>query len=442
MARIASVGLWHLGCVASAALASLGHTVCGTDPDAEVVHNLQQGVLPIYEPGLAALMAEQTRQGKLDFRCSPWEAFEKAEFIFLTFDTPVDENDQSNLTPLESALQEIARHVSRAVQIVVMSQIPVGTCQRFAERLRELAPQLPFSLVYQPENLRLGEALETFLRPDFLLVGAQDKAAAGRLLRLYDGILAPKLVVSWSSAEMAKHALNAFLATSISFANELADLADLSGADVRDVVRTLRLDRRIGEQAFLSPGPGFSGGTLGRDVQTLRGLAERAGRKARQLDATLAVNASRIPDLVARLRQVCGPLGGLRLGLLGLTYKPGTSTLRRSHALTMARLLAQEGAEVRGFDPQVAEPRPETMGILICPNPYQAAENADGVLLATPWPEFQTLDFARLGRVMRRPVLLDAHNCLDDRKVKEAGFRYCGRGIPAGGNLGFGGPDE
>lgn len=430
MACIAVVGLWHLGCVVSAALAHLGHTVTGADFDSEVVRRLQQGVLPIYEPGLAELMAEQVRKGRLAFGSAFQEAFADAEYIFVTFDTPVDESDQSDLTLVKSALEEIATYAREEVQIVVMSQVPVGTCQGLAEWLRERAPCLSFTLVYQPENLRLGEALKAFFHPDLIVVGAENDVVAGHLLRLYEGIEAPRLTMSCNSAEMAKHGLNAFLATSISFVNELADLAEAAGADVRDVVRVLRLDRRIGPHAFLNPGPGFSGGTLARDIQTLRCLGEHVDCPTPQLDATLAVNAVRLPNMVDRIRRLCGHLKGLRVGLLGLTYKPGTNTLRRSHALALARLLLQKGSEVRAFDPQVHEPQAETEGIVLYSDPYQVAEHADAIIVATPWPEFKRLDLARLRGVMRQPTLIDAHNCVDDRDARKAGFRYCGVGVP------------
>jgi UDPglucose 6-dehydrogenase len=430
MAQIATVGLWHLGCVVSAGLASLGHTVRGTDPDAETVRRLQQGIPPLHEPGLPEVVAEQEKLGRLTFVMTAREAFQDAEFIFLTFDTPVDENDESDLNPVEAYLEQIARHARQDATIVVMSQVPVGTCERFAERLHRVAPHASHSLVCQPENLRLGEALATFLHPDFLLVGAEDEHAARGLLSLYDAIQAQKLVVGRNSAEMAKHALNAFLATSISFVNELANLSEACGADIGEIVRVLRLDRRIGKHAFLSPGAGFSGGTLGRDLQTLRRLGASKNEKTLQLDATVAVNNSRLNDLIGKLQRECGALSGLRIGLLGLTYKAGTSTLRRSRALELARTLLSMDVSIRAFDPMVPEPREGTHGIVLCADAYQAAKAADAIFLMTPWPEFRSLDMNRLRQAMHRPLLIDAHNFLDVGTARAAGFRYRGVGIP------------
>jgi len=428
-ARIATVGLWHLGSVASACLASLGHTVRGTDPDAARVRQLGSGTPPVFEPGLAALVGEQMAAGRLAFAPTCREIFADAEFIFVTFDTPVDDDDQCDLSPIDDAFREIAAHARSGVIIVLMSQVPVGTCAKLAAGLRARAPQLDFTLLYQPENLRLGEALDTFLRPDFLIFGAEPPADAARWERAYQGINAPHLHMRWASAELAKHALNAFLATSISFVNELAELAEVCGADIREVTAALKRDRRIGAHAFLRPGPGFAGGTLGRDIQALRALGSRGGRRTILLDATLAVNRSRLKRVAETLRQASGGLAGKRVTLLGLTYKPGTSTLRRSHAIELARLLKAEGVQVAAFDPQVREPQEETRGIHLCGDVGAAAARADALVLLTPWPEFRSLDWNRLRSLVRCPLVVDTHNFLDDAAVRGAGWRYLGLGI-------------
>ena len=434
MARVAVIGLWHLGCVVGTVLAERGHIVCGTDFDAETVRHLQQGAPPLFEPGLTEAIGKRVREGRLAFRENPKEALAGADYAVITFDTPVNARDESDLEPIERAVDAIGEFAGGDMQVVVMSQVPAGTCAQLDARLRARAPELRFSLVYQPENLRLGEALETFRHPDFIVLGAENEAAIRRWLPLGDVIDVPRLVMSWSSAEMSKHALNAFLATSISFVNDLADAAEAAGADVRDVVRALKHDRRIGAYAFLNPGPGFAGGTLGRDVQTLRSLAARGGRATRLLDATLEVNSSRLPRLVEKLRAACGPgasaLHGKRVALLGLTYKPGTSTLRRSHAVEFARLLVKEGATVHAYDPKVSEPTADTQGIRLCTDVAQAVTGADAVALLTPWPEFRRLDLRHLKQLVREPVLLDAHNFLDNRAARDAGFLYVGIGLP------------
>jgi len=440
VARVAVIGLWHLGCVVGTVLAERGHVVCGTDFDAEIVRHLHQGAPPLFEPGLAEAIGKRVRKGRLAFRENTKEALAGADYAVIAFDTPVNAHDESDLAPIERAVDAISEFASGEIQVVVMSQVPVGTCALLDARLRARAPALRFSLVYQPENLRLGEALETFRHPDFIVLGAENETAIRRWLPLGDVIDVPRLVMSWSSAEMSKHALNAFLATSISFVNDLADAAEAAGADVRDVVRALKHDRRIGAYAFLNPGPGFAGGTLGRDVQTLRSLAARGGRATRLLDATLEVNSARLPRLVEKLRAACGPeasaLRGKCVALLGLTYKPGTSTLRRSHAVEFAQLLVKEGATVQAFDPKVSEPTSDTRDIRLCSDVAQAVTGADAVALLTPWPEFRRLDLRHLKQLMLDPVLLDAHNFLDDRAARDAGFLYVGIGLPEFPSLG------
>ncbi len=430
MARVAVFGLWHLGSVVAGCLARLGHRVRGVDFDAAAIAGLAAGRAPVFEPGLDELLACQIRAGRLVFTSHPAEALEDAEAVFITFDTPVDDEDHSDLTPIERACAEIAAAARRPLTAVVMSQVPVGTCRGLAGQHRKRAPEPEFTLLYQPENLRLGQALENFTRPDRIVVGAEDRMAAGKLEPLYQGIPGERLVMSWESAELAKHATNAFLAASVSFANELAGLAEAAGADIRDVVRALRADRRIGRQAFLNPGLGFAGGTLGRDVQALRRLGERAGRPTRLLEAALAVNRARLAELLEKLTRLAGgELRGRRIALLGLVYKPGTSTLRRSHALELARRLSEAGAEVRAFDPKVTADE-ATAALALCADAYEAALGADVAVLATPWPEFRNLDWGQMRRGMRRAAVLDAHNALDERALRAEGFLYVGIGIP------------
>lgn len=431
MARIGLIGLWHLGTVAAAGLASLGHTVRATDPCGATVAALGRGEPPVFEPGLAAAVEREQSAGRLHFVPSVEKAVEDAEAIYVTFDTPVDDNDRSDLAPIFAAVDAIVHSAARIppnVLIVVMSQVPAGTLAQLATRFAA-APELGARLIYQPENLRLGQALETFLAPDFMVVGSLDPDDAQEFLRLYTKISTHALPMSWESAELSKHAVNAFLATSISFANELSDLAEVTGADVREVIQALRHDRRIGPHAFLDPGPGFSGGTLARDVQTLRELGAQASLATRLLDATLEVNRGRLARLAERVAGACGGLRGATIALLGLTYKPGTSTLRRSASLEFAARLSRAGARVRAHDPQVREESEETRGVVIAADPYEAATAADAVVLMTPWPQFRALDFARLRASLARPVLVDAHNFLDRDAVGSAGLAYWGVGL-------------
>jgi UDPglucose 6-dehydrogenase len=431
VARIGLIGLWHLGTVAAAGLASLGHAVRATDPDGATVAALGRGEPPVYEPGLTEAVARACAEGRLQFVATVAEAVDGADAVYVTFDTPVDESDRSDLAPTFAAIDAIvqaAPRISPGAFVVVMSQVPVGTMAQIAARLAR-APALEARLIYQPENLRLGCALETFLAPDFLVVGSAEATHAQDFLCLYSRMITHPLPMSWESAELSKHAVNAFLATSISFANELADLAEVSGADVREVIRVLRQDRRIGPHSFLDPGPGFSGGTLARDLQTLRGAGAAASLPTPLLDAALEVNRGRLPRLARRVGSACGGLRGATIALLGLTYKPGTSTLRRSAALEFAARLRGAGARVRAHDPQVRTACAQTRGLTLAADAYEAARGADAVVLMTPWPEFRSLDFARLRASLAQPVLVDAHNFLDCGAARAAGLSYWGVGL-------------
>jgi UDPglucose 6-dehydrogenase len=289
-------------------------------------------------------------------------------------------------------------------------------------------------MAYVPEFLRLGSAVELFFRPDRLVFGADEPAVIARVAALYRGVEAPIVKTSLRTAEMIKHASNAFLATSISFANELSGLCEASGADALAVAEAMRLDRRIGPHAFLSPGLGFAGGTLGRDVRALQALGGKCGRPTRLLDAVMDVNHDQTQLVVARLTRLFPSLEGVRVALLGLTYKPGTSALRRSAALETAAALLSSGADVVAHDPQVSPARaPELpVGMRVATDPYQALAGARAGIVMTEWPEYRQLDWSRAGATMAEPFVIDARNALDPDVMAAAGLRYwgVGRGTP------------
>lgn len=429
MVRICVIGAWHLGCIVSSCLAEWGHRVAVVDRDAAQIAALQKGIPPVAEPGLERLIRINLRRGTLRYSTNFVEALRAAELACIAYDTPVDDHDRSDLSLIKHAARQIAHHGADRILTVVMSQVPVGTCHQLLALLRRENPSFKGDLIYNPENLRLGDAIQTFSAPDRVIVGANDPASVQRLKRLYHRITAPVIAMSLNSAEMAKHALNAFLATSVSWVNELSELCEVAQADVRDVIQALKTDRRIGPYAFLSPGMGFSGGTLARDVQALRQVGKQHRKATRMLDAALAVNLSRRRAIIEKLRSVHGRLNGLRIGLLGLTYKPGTSTLRRSAALELARSLVRCGACVQAFDPMIRDATQETRGISLCREAYVATSGCNAVILATAWPEFQTLDFHQVRGGMQDPVIVDVHNMLNPQLMSRLGFRYIGSGI-------------
>ena len=435
--RVCVIGLWHLGLVTSACLADLGRTVIGFDSDPELIEGLCSGRLPLFEPRLEELVAKGIAEERLWFTADPQEALAGARYAIIAHDTTVDERDESDLSQVMAAASLLARHLEDGSTVVISSQVPVGTCERIQATIRHAKPSLDFGIAYVPENLRLGQAIERFMKPDMLVIGSEDPATVSSVNRLFEGIDAPRVVVGIRTAEMTKHALNAYLATCISFANEMANLCDEVGADALDVARALHLDRRLGPLAPLRPGLGFAGGTLARDLKTLRKLGQRNGRETPLIEGVLRVNEQQNRVVVRKLSRLYGSLEGLTVGVLGLTYKPGTSTLRRSVALEIIGELTALGATVKAHDPQAnLEELPDTPGFEFCPDPCAVADGSDALVIVTEWPEFRGLDFAALKKSMRNPVLVDAQNMLDAKEMTQIGFRYLGVGrgsaAPAG----------
>jgi len=431
MASICVVGLWHQASVVSACLADLGHAVRGVGPEADVVANLNQGHAPLYEPGLDDLIQRNLDAGRLRYTTDYADALRGADVAYLAIDTPVGPDDESDLASIEEAARSIGRAMSGPLTLIVSAQVPVGTSGRLAELIRAEQPDAHLDVVYVPEFLRLGTAIETFRQADRFVVGADDPAVAERVADLYRPLGRPILVTGLRSAEMGKHASNTFLATSISFINEIADLCDEAGADATQVAQILKLDRRIGPYAFLSPGLGFAGGTLGREIRALQKLGQRTGRQTLMMDAVMAVNQSRARFVGQRLGKIYDSLDGLVVGILGLTYKSGTSTMRRAISLEIIQDLVGQGVAVRAYDPlanldEVSDRPPFERS----PDPYTAAQGADALVLVTEWDTIGDLDFERLRAAMRRPVLIDTRNLFDPARMRTVGFVYAsvGRG--------------
>lgn len=426
--NVCVIGAWHLGTVTSACLAEIGYTVVGLDADTERVDALNAGRAPLFEPGLDEILTRNLAAGRLRYTTDPAGALAGAAYVFIAYDTPVDEQDDVDLSPLFDTAADLARYMGSGAAVIVSSQVPVGTCERLAAAIREANPALAFHIACLPENLRLGQAIGRFLRPEMLVIGADDAAAGDRIDEFLSALEAPRVRVGLRTAEMIKHALNAFLATSISFINEIANLCDQVGADAVQVAQALRLDSRIGPNAPLKPGLGFAGGTLARDLKVLLRIARDSSYEAPLLSGVLAVNQGQNRLLLGKLAGLYPSLAGVTVGVLGLTYKAGTSTLRRSPALPLIEGLAARGALVRAYDPKADPAEVLRRPLTLCPDAYSAALGAHALLLVTEWPEFQQLDFQRLRAAMARPVLLDPQNMLDPQAMSEAGFLYLGTG--------------
>jgi UDPglucose 6-dehydrogenase len=425
--RLGVVGIWHLGSSITASWLRLGRAVTAVDFNAAVVAGLREGCAPLFEPGLDDALKGALADGRLQASDDP-RTVAGCAFVFIAYDTPVRDDDTSDLAPILQAIEACGPHLDPGATVIVSAQLPVGTARRLRTRLQALAPGR--ELVYSPENLRLGEALRCYLEPGHIVIGAEDAAALDRVEALFAPMKARVFRMNLPSAEMTKHAINTFLATSVTLANQWADVCGATGADFADVAAVLRTDPRIGERAYITPGIGFSGGTLGRDLRVLEEVSRTAlGGGAPLFGEVWRYNQRRVEVVARRAEEILGGAAEQRIALLGMTYKPGTSTLRRSLPLAVALDLLSRGAAVRAHDPkadwrEVAVPE----GLVVADSPYAAAEDADLVVLLTEWPEYRELDFARLRHAMARPLLLDTKGFLRPRAdaLAAAGLRLLG----------------
>lgn len=425
--RICVFGLWHLGCVTAACVAEKFTTV-GCDPDRQTVTNLAAGHPPIFEPGLEDLITRGAGAGRLTFTSDPREAVEGAEVVWIAFDTPVDDEDTADVEFVARHIRGIFPHLSEGTMVLISSQVPVGFTSRIEEEFRSAHPDRRVGFAYSPENLRLGTALESFRRPQRIVVGVRPSEDRTRLEMLLGSFCSSLEWMSVESAEMTKHALNAFLANSIAFINEIAALGEAVGADARDVARGLKSDARIGPRAYLNPGGAFAGGTLARDVSALGELANRAGLPAPLLKAIYTSNRAHADWPRRKLQELLGDLAGTRIAVLGLTYKAGTDTLRRSAAVELCQWLHSQGAAAHAYDPAVRAVPIEMKGFVQAGASIREALNgADAAVIATEWPEFRTISYDDLVP-MRRRILVDPNRFLDSSLRNDARLLYAAVG--------------
>jgi UDPglucose 6-dehydrogenase len=428
MAKICLTGIWHQGAVVSACLADLGNKVTGVC-DEKTAAMLNAAQPPVHEPILPEIIQRNIKSGRLRYTPDYSEGLQDVEFVFICTDTPVDTNDDSDLSSIYAIAENIGKHVRNDIILCVTAQVPIGTSEDLAKVVVSLASGHICAVAYVPEFLRLGIAVETFQKADRFVIGCNDTVVAKRVAALYEPLGRPIIFTNIRSAEMAKHASNAFLANSISFINEIANLCEPVGANVLEVVKIMKLDQRIGKYAFLSPGLGFAGGTLGREIRALQKLGSSYKILTPLMDSVWQINSQRTQLVSHRLCKELGTLKGHQIGILGLTYKAGTSTLRRAISLGIIRDLVEQGVSIKAFDPlanltEVSDLPP----MEIYPDPYQVAEASSALVLITEWSNINALDWSRLKQNMRGNVFLDTRNILDPNLMTEAGFRYLGIG--------------
>ncbi len=415
--KVAVAGLWHLGCVTAASCAK-HFDVCALDDDAKNIAALREGKPPIFEPGLAELTQDGLRSGKLKFTTDAKAACGDAAVIWNTFDTPVNDDD---VPDADSVLAHIRRLVPLAKAdaiFLISSQMPAGTC-------RKLEAEFPGRrFAYSPENLRLGGALKVFNEPERIVAGCRTEKDRALLAELFRPFCANVIWMSPESAEMTKHALNSFLALSVTFANEIARLCELTGADAKEVEAGLKSDVRIGPRAYLGPGAAFAGGTLARDVVALTQLAANRNEPLALIPAIKMSNDRHKGWALSRLKDELGSLRGIAVAVLGLTYKAGTDTLRRSQAVELCERLLTEGCAVRAFDPAAKQLPASLAGATMSPDPRRALAGADAAVICTEWPEFRALPWAELIASMRRPLIFDANSFTKSSLPETPGLRY------------------
>jgi UDPglucose 6-dehydrogenase len=434
--RIAMIGTGYVGLVSGACFADFGHEVCCVDKDSAKIDGLNEGRMPIWEPGLEALVKANAERGRLTFTTDLPSGVEQAEAVFIAVGTPARRGDgHADLSFVFAAVRELAKVIRPGTVVVTKSTVPVGTGDEI-ERILKEEGVTDVSVASNPEFLREGAAIADFKHPDRIVVGAEDSRAQDVLREIYRPLFlnrAPILITGRRTAELTKYAANAFLAVKISFINEIADLCEAVDADVQDVARGIGLDNRIGPK-FLHAGPGYGGSCFPKDTLALLQTAETAGVEQRIVSTTVKVNDDRKLSMVDRVSQALGgDLSGKRVGVLGLAFKPNTDDMREAPSIPLINGLVERGAEVSAFDPVAREQAEKVFdGIEFAKDAYSAASGADALVIVTEWDEFRALDLDKVAASMRGKVLVDLRNVYDREEAEEAGLDHhgVGRGRP------------
>ena len=429
MRQICVIGVGYVGLVTAAGFADLGNRVTALDVNEERIAGLKRGVLPIYEPGLEELVDHNVKAGRLTFTTSYKEALEDTEYAFIAVGTPSGNNGEADLQYVAAAAKSIAENMTTQLVIINKSTVPIGTGDWVADIVKAAQPRpISFSVVSCPEFLREGSAIGDFMNPHRTVVGSLDREAAHQVAQLHLALRAPIVITDLRTAEMIKYASNAFLATKISFMNEVADICEAFGADVKEVAAGMGYDARIGRH-FLEAGLGWGGSCFPKDVQALDYMAREKGLKPKILDMVMEVNYNRRKRAVDLVRQMAGGLKGRTIGLLGLAFKPNTDDMRDAPSIDIAQELIAHGAVVRAYDPVAMHvARPILPAVLFFDDPYKLADGCDALMVVTEWNEFKQLDLEKLKGLLKQPVIYDGRNIYDPALMKEMGFIYRGVG--------------
>jgi UDPglucose 6-dehydrogenase len=433
--RIAMIGSGYVGLVSGACLSEFGYEVVCVDSDADKIARLEHCEMPIYEPGLGAMVARNMAAGRLSFSTMLAEAVTPADAVFIAVGTPRDAyGGKADLSYVYAAARQVGAAVEGYTVVVTKSTVPVGTGREVARIIRKTRPEADFDIVSNPEFLREGSAIDDFMRPDRVVIGAESERPHSVMRLVYRPLYlneTPILFTGLETAELTKYAANAFLATKITFINEIADLCERIGADVHDVARGMGLDRRIGPK-FLHPGPGFGGSCFPKDTLALASTAKDSGAPLRIVEAVVEVNEARKAEMAERIIARCG--GSVKdklIAVLGVTFKPNTDDMRAAPSLEILPALQAAGATVRAYDPEgMAAAEPLLDGVVWCADAYETMQSADALVIITEWNQFRALDLKRIRTLMREPVMIDLRNIYTPADAAAAGIRYSCVGRP------------
>ncbi len=427
--KIGIVGSGYVGLVTGTCFAHLGHQVLCIDNDRTKVAMLKRGKVPIYEPGLSEMITQNVKEGRLDFSLSIAQAVKQCEVLFICVNTPPKDNGEADLSYVENVARDVAQHLKEYRLVVEKSTVPVQTGEWIYKTMKEHQPRTSlFDVASNPEFLREGSAIHDFLEPDRVVLGVSSARAEKLLRKLYEPIKSPLLVTDIKSAELIKHASNSFLASKIAFINVVSRVCDAVGADVEQVAKGMGLDPRIGP-SFLKAGIGFGGFCFPKDLAAFLRMAEKLGVRFDILKEVLASNDDQKSYFVQKIENALWNLKGKKLAVLGLAFKPDTDDMRFAPSIEILQALQKEGALISAYDPQAVEKaKPIFKGIKYAKNPYEACRHADALVVLTEWSEFSNLDFKRIKKLLRQPVIFDGRNMYNPNELRKQGFRYYGMG--------------
>jgi UDPglucose 6-dehydrogenase len=432
MMNICVIGTGYVGLVTGACLAEFGMSLICVDNDQEKINLLKEGTIPIYEPGLEGLVVKNVREGRLSFSTSIEEGVKSSLVVFIAVGTPSHEDGSADLRAAEEVAKQIGRSMNGYKVIAIKSTVPVGTARRLKKLIQDHQAQpIPFDIVSNPEFQREGSAIEDFMRPDRVTIGAESEQAIAIMKDIYSALYlieTPFVITGLETAEMIKYAANAFLATKVSFINEVANLCERMGADVHHVAKAMGLDGRIGRK-FLHPGPGYGGSCFPKDTRALLRMAQEKGYSFKILDSVIRVNEEQRKRMVVKIQEKVGDLRGKTIGILGLSFKPNTNDIRESSAMVIMGDLLAMGAKVKAFDPAaVDEAKAVFPHVEYGRDPYDVAKGSDALVLVTEWNQFRRLDLQRIKTLLKTPIFIDLRNVYDPDQMKRLGFNYCGVG--------------